>query len=535
MGTHFLNLFFGFQVLIVAAAVFSHLIRILSQKSILNLTAKLELRFNHLLMISVFVLPLFFSMTANQFKIEPIAKTYSAITLKDFDAKSESVTHEKLVTGKSIQSYSINLSAIQIFILLLISASICFSIFQIFREFRSFQFILSACYVTRRYGRIRVAYSNQVVVPFSIRALSQLWIVLPESFSMNVNNSRIAMLHEMQHHRQGDTLWQYLFFLLKASSAFNPMVKKWLSVISEVQELKVDEVLIDQKKIKPQEYARCLIEVAESVVMGGGGLVCATGLAFLPDRHQLKRRIETMFTRKVTNKINGLMMGLCLVFSMSALALTTSRVVGSSRLTMVAAQKMAEVAQENSEFPIVVNDLVLEQLNRYIGTTQGRAYMRESLRRMKTHQPMIERKLQEYDLPLEFLAMPIIESGYQNLLPNQNTGWPTWKAAGLWQFIKPTARGYGLQVDATVDERLDLEKSTDAAMRLLKANQIRFKKWDLSVIAYNSGEKIVSQGILNTKSYDAWNLIQNGYEGDSGYLAKLMAAILIMRNPSSVE
>jgi membrane-bound lytic murein transglycosylase D len=116
-------------------------------------------------------------------------------------------------------------------------------------------------------------------------------------------------------------------------------------------------------------------------------------------------------------------------------------------------------------------------------------------------------------------------------LPNQNP----LGAAGLWQFIQSTAWGYGLQVWGSVDERLDVEKSTDAAMRLLLANKVRFKNWELSALAYNSGEKVVSKGILKTKSYDAWTLIRSGYDGDKDYLAKLMAAIIIMKNPSSVE
>jgi membrane-bound lytic murein transglycosylase D len=151
---------------------------------------------------------------------------------------------------------------------------------------------------------------------------------------------------------------------------------------------------------------------------------------------------------------------------------------------------------------------------------------------MKAYEGIIGKYVNKYGLPSELLAIPIIESGYQN---NHVPSDIRIKAAGLWQFIVSTARNYGLKVDDVVDERLDVPLATDAAMRYLQSNYLRFKDWQLATLAYNMGENAVQKGIVATGSRDAWTLIRNGHEGDKDYLPKLMAAILIMKNPDSVE
>jgi len=218
---------------------------------------------------------------------------------------------------------------------------------------------------------------------------------------------------------------------------------------------------------------------------------------------------------------------------MGVAAFASKSLVQDRRVNLEQAKTMAIRAQSESGFPVVVNDLVLKQLNRYIGTPEGREFMRDSLVRMENYKSTISGYLQKYNVPIEIMAVPIIESGYQNLTQGQSN--TSMKAAGLWQFIPTTARNYGLHVDDQKDERLDIALNTDAALRYLLSNNLRFKDWQLSMLSYNMGENAVQKGIDVLKTRDAWTLIRNGYEGDKDYLAKLMAAILIMRNPESVQ
>jgi membrane-bound lytic murein transglycosylase D len=129
------------------------------------------------------------------------------------------------------------------------------------------------------------------------------------------------------------------------------------------------------------------------------------------------------------------------------------------------------------------------------------------------------------------MALPIMESGYQNLPQSR---FPQ-HAAGVWQFVPQTARNFGLRVDTTIDERLDVKKATDAACRYLGALFLRFQDWELSVLAYNAGENKVQEGIAKTHSRNAWTLIEQGFAGDEDYLAKIEAAILIRMHPSILE
>ena len=92
-----------------------------------------------------------------------------------------------------------------------------------------------------------------------------------------------------------------------------------------------------------------------------------------------------------------------------------------------------------------------------------------------------------------------------------------------------------MQVDKNIDERLNPLLLTDAAMRYLKSNELRFRDWLLAIQAYNSGERRVQDGIEKSGSRNAWLISKMGYDNDKNYLAKVMAAILIMKNPKSVQ
>lgn len=218
---------------------------------------------------------------------------------------------------------------------------------------------------------------------------------------------------------------------------------------------------------------------------------------------------------------------------MGAAAYASKGIVQDRRVSLSQAKSMALRAQMGTGMPIVVNDLVLRQLNRFIGTPEGREYMRSAFARLANHKVMVTEALEKYQVPLEVLALPVIESGYQNLA--QGAVSQSNQSAGIWQFIPQTARNYGLRVDAQKDERLDTTVLTDAAMRYLQANNLRFKDWQLALMAYNMGENAVQKAMVDLDTRDAWTLIRNGREGDKDYLAKFMAAVLIMRNPDSIE
>lgn len=76
---------------------------------------------------------------------------------------------------------------------------------------------------------------------------------------------------------------------------------------------------------------------------------------------------------------------------------------------------------------------------------------------------------------------------------------------------------------------------TDAAMRALGGLNLQFNDWGLALLGYNAGRGFVAKAISKTGSRDVWELIRGGYENDPRYVASVMAAVLIMKNPSYLD
>lgn len=110
-----------------------------------------------------------------------------------------------------------------------------------------------------------------------------------------------------------------------------------------------------------------------------------------------------------------------------------------------------------------------------------------ALRRVDQLRPWLIPILDDAGLPREIAAVVIVESGGRSdaLSPKG--------ALGLWQLMPDTARRYGLVVTPLNDERLDVEKSSRAAVRYLRDLYTEFGSWPLTFAAYNAGEGTVQK------------------------------------------
>jgi membrane-bound lytic murein transglycosylase D len=122
-------------------------------------------------------------------------------------------------------------------------------------------------------------------------------------------------------------------------------------------------------------------------------------------------------------------------------------------------------------------------------TIRDREYTRMVQRRKDLYFPIFERKLKEYGLPDELKYLSIIESGLNPRATSRAS------AVGLWQFMPGTGHWMGLHKDWYIDERMDPEKSTDAACRYLAQLYSMFHDWQLVLAAYNSGPGTVRHAI----------------------------------------
>ncbi len=167
---------------------------------------------------------------------------------------------------------------------------------------------------------------------------------------------------------------------------------------------------------------------------------------------------------------------------------------------------------------------VLNKMTRYLDDySHQNSASRKLYEKALKFLPEVERILVSMGIPEDFKYIPLIESG----LTKNTTSIKG--ASGYWQFIPATARAYGLRVDAEVDERQDLVKSTRAAAKYLKALYREFEDWTLVAAAYNIGDGNLRRAIARQGQDDYFRLKLNRETGS--YIYKLIAAKEMIEQP----
>ena len=111
------------------------------------------------------------------------------------------------------------------------------------------------------------------------------------------------------------------------------------------------------------------------------------------------------------------------------------------------------------------------------------------IKRANRYFPFIEKRLRERKMPDDIKYVAVVESSLRTYAVSSA------KATGPWQFMEKTAKRYGLRVDSTIDERLNFEKATEAALNYLDELHRLFGNWGLAIAAYNCGEDRVAKSI----------------------------------------
>lgn len=143
----------------------------------------------------------------------------------------------------------------------------------------------------------------------------------------------------------------------------------------------------------------------------------------------------------------------------------------------------------------------------------------ELLSRGNIYLPLIEKELNIQGLPAALKVLPLIESRFDPLAVSR-VG-----AAGLWQFMIPTARELGLRINTYLDERRDPAKATRAALSYLQYLYTKYEDWSLVFAAYNSGPGTVNKAIRMAGGSKDFNTIKQFLPRQTQqYIPKYLAA-----------
>ena len=235
----------------------------------------------------------------------------------------------------------------------------------------------------------------------------------------------------------------------------------------------------------------------------------------------------------------GLLLGLVgwLVLSSSRFAPATAPVDGVSSPVNATADSVSGLSQRVEPMdltgpftfagePIPVEDFdVRERLDLEL---MRNAYFHRStlllLKRRARYFPTIERILREEGVPDDLKYLAAAES---NLAQARSPA----GARGVWQFMAPTARSYGLTVNEEVDERNHLEKSTRAAARYLKDYYEKYGDWRLVAAAYNMGGPNLDRWRDRQRAESIFDLDINAET--MGYLFRIVAIKTILEDPQA--
>ena len=198
-------------------------------------------------------------------------------------------------------------------------------VFRIMRKTAPLRAALRSAIPVRTLGDTRVVVTTECDIPYSAWTGRTNWVVLPAALLAHRRDLRIALRHEIQHHRTGDTRWTVALEFLAIAFFLNPAIYAWKRALNELQEFSCDEALVGRRGISLHDYAACLLRVAETALESRRAYVGTTCMAsaFDPPRDPksiLRRRIEMFWNSPLTAPRKGVGLILGTLISLFAIA-----------------------------------------------------------------------------------------------------------------------------------------------------------------------------------------------------------------------
>ncbi len=174
------------------------------------------------------------------------------------------------------------------------------------------------------------------------------------------------------------------------------------------------------------------------------------------------------------------------------------------------------VLDGTTPFDLTYNPIVQSYIDLYV--TRKREMSSRMLGLAELYFPIFEEALDRHGIPLEMKYLAVVESAL-NPAARSKAG-----AVGLWQFMLPTGKMFGLHADSYIDERHDVYKSTDAACRYLKYLYRLYDDWEMAMAAYNCGPGNVNKAIRRSGGKkDYWTIYDHLPRETRGYVPAFIA------------
>lgn len=201
------------------------------------------------------------------------------------------------------------------------------------------------------------------------------------------------------------------------------------------------------------------------------------------------------------------------------------RIAIARRIMEIHSSRTIGVEGKQSPIQIPDNRYVQQEIDRF--TKKERIFFAKAYRRSGLYMDMILEKLNEAGLPTELAWLPLIQSGFQVKALSSAS------ALGLWQFTPSTGVRFGLRRDRLIDERMDPEKATDAAVAYLTELHRLFGDWPTVIAAYNCGEEWVLRTIkMQNVNYldNFWDLYTKLPRETAQYVSRFLATVHVIKN-----
>jgi membrane-bound lytic murein transglycosylase D len=200
----------------------------------------------------------------------------------------------------------------------------------------------------------------------------------------------------------------------------------------------------------------------------------------------------------------------------------------SRRVVEIYASRLTAAGDVEGSIPLEINEHVQREILGFTGPE--RQFFLDSYVRAGQYRSMILEELRGAGMPPELAWLPLVESGFKT------RAYSSARALGLWQFIASTGYRFGLERNNWIDERMDPDKSTRAAIAYLNELHALFGDWLTALAAYNCGEHLLLR-LLSAQpvSYfdHFWDLYLRLPRETRRYVPRFLAVIAILEDPAA--